>query len=71
MEHEEAPARVEHGRDARFSTWAKLFAALGYRLRLDVTELCEESADLLSEETERRQERRLDGLCTARRRFWR
>ena len=39
--------RVERGRDARLSTWAKLFEGLGYRFA--ATELCEEAADLLGQ----------------------
>ena len=51
-------SRVERGqRDAQISTWANLFQALGYRLIFDVEELCEESADLLAEEAERRREK--------------
>lgn len=69
--HPSLVARVECGRDARLSTWAKLFEGLGYRLNLEPHELCEEAADLLSEERERREERRLEGLCTGKRRFWR
>jgi transcriptional regulator with XRE-family HTH domain len=63
--------RVERGQDARLSTWTKLFEGLGYRLNLEVEELCEEAADLLSEEAERREKRRLEGLCSGKRRFWR
>ena len=64
-------SRVERGQDARLSTWAKLFEGLGYRLKLKTQELCEEAGDLLSEEAERREERRRDGLCAGKRRFWR
>ena len=62
--------RVEHGRDARLSTWVKLFEGLGYRLSFEVTELCEEAGEFLSEEAERRRERRLEGLCTGKRRWY-
>jgi transcriptional regulator with XRE-family HTH domain len=63
--------RVERGRDARLSTWARLFEGLGYRLTLETAELCEEAPELLAEEAERRRERRLEGLCTGKRRYWR
>lgn len=62
--------RVERGRDARLSTWAKLFEGLGYRLRFEMIELCEEGAELLSDESERRKARRLEGLCTGKRRWY-
>ena len=64
-------ARVERGRDARLSTWTRLFEGLGYRLILETHELCEEAEDLLTEESVRRSQRRLDGLCTGKRRFGR
>ena len=54
--------RAESGEnDAQISTWAKLFQGLGYRLILDVEELCEESADLLAEHAEQRREKRRAG----------
>jgi transcriptional regulator with XRE-family HTH domain len=59
--------RVERGRDARLSTWAKLFEGLGYRF--EATELCEEAADLLTHERGRRWERQYDGLCVGKRRI--
>lgn len=59
--------RVERGRDARLSTWVKLFEGLGYRF--EATELCEEAADLLEEERDRRSRRQYDGLCAGKRRF--
>jgi transcriptional regulator with XRE-family HTH domain len=62
--------RVERGRDARLSTWVKLFEGLGYRLNFEVIELCEEGAEFLSEEAERRREGRREGLCTGKRRFY-
>lgn len=68
--HHSLVARVESGRDARLTTWAKLFEGLGYRLNLETQELCEEAADLLSEESARRDQRRLDGLCTGKRRWY-
>lgn len=62
--------RAERGRDAKLSTWDKLFGGLGYRLLLNVTELSEEAADLLFEEAHRRGERRRQGLCAGKRRFY-
>jgi transcriptional regulator with XRE-family HTH domain len=59
--------RVERGRDARLSTWAKLFEGLGYRF--EATELFEEAAALLEEERDRRSKRQHDGLCAGKRRF--
>jgi transcriptional regulator with XRE-family HTH domain len=61
--------RVERGQDARLSTWTKLFEGLGYRLKLEPQELCEEAADLLTEEAERRAKRRDEGLCAGKRRW--
>ena len=61
--------RTELGSDARLSTWKKLFDGLGYRLLIDAYELAEECGDVLSEESERRQDRRLEGLCTGKRRY--
>lgn len=62
--------RAERGLDARLSTWARLFDGLGYRLTFDTVELCEEAADLLAEEAQRRRDRRTEGLCTGKRRYW-
>ncbi len=62
-------SRLESGRDARLSTWIKLFAGLGQEVRFEVTELCEEGESLLAEEAERRRERRDEGLCAGKRRF--
>jgi len=62
--------RVERGQDARLSTWTKLFEGLGYRLILETEEMCEEAVDLLDEEAARRAQRRLDGLCTGKRRWY-
>jgi transcriptional regulator with XRE-family HTH domain len=62
--------RVERGRDARLSTWAKLLEGLGYRMVIDVIELCEESEDMLKREAGRRWERNRDGLCAGKRRFY-
>jgi hypothetical protein len=49
---------------------ARLFGALGYRLRLDAQETAEDLADFLEDEAGRRHDRRLAGLCTARRRWY-
>lgn len=46
--------RAERGGDALFSTWERLFRGLGYGLRFDTEELCEEA--------ERRRENRRLGL---------
>ncbi|MBI4061137.1 MAG: helix-turn-helix transcriptional regulator [Elusimicrobia bacterium] len=62
--------RAESGKDARLSTWDKLFEGLGYRLRLDVAELSEEVGALLSEEADWRREKRRQGLCAGKRRFY-
>ena len=61
---------AERGEDARLSTWDKLFEGLGYRLLVDATELAEETADLLAEEADRRRDRRQEGLCAGKRRFY-
>jgi transcriptional regulator with XRE-family HTH domain len=61
--------RAERGRDSKLSTWDKLFGGLGYRLLIDATELAEESADILTAESERRRQRREDGLCAGKRRW--
>jgi transcriptional regulator with XRE-family HTH domain len=53
--------RAENGADARLSTWVKLFEGLGYRLRAQPWETCEEAAGLLEEEADRRRERRIYG----------
>ena len=57
-----AVSRIERGRDARLATWDKLFRGLGYYLLIDVNEQSEEAGGLLTEEAERRRERRLNGL---------
>jgi transcriptional regulator with XRE-family HTH domain len=60
--------RAENGSDARLRTWARLFGALGYRLRLDAQETAEDLADFLEDEAGRRHD--LAGLCSARRRWY-
>jgi transcriptional regulator with XRE-family HTH domain len=60
--------RAERGKDARLSTWDKLFEGLGYRLLIDVTETSEEAADLLTEEADRRREKIWRGLDAGARR---
>jgi len=62
--------RAELGGDAKLSTWEKIFDGLGYTLVLSVEEQCEEAGDLLGEEAERRRERRWEGLCAGKRRFY-
>jgi len=62
--------RAERGKDARLSTWEKLFEGIGYRLGIDATEFSEESGDLLIEEGNRRRERQRQGLCAGKRRFY-
>ena len=63
-------SRAESGHDARISTWEKLFIGLGYELLLDTAELSEEGTDFLLEEAALRRERRLEGLCTGKRRYY-
>lgn len=62
-------SHAEKGRDARLSTWLKLFEGLGYDLRIETDEMCEEALDLIAEEADRRRRRRDEGLCTGKRRF--
>lgn len=62
-------SRAERGRDARVTTWEKLFDGLGYHLHIGTREQCEESVDFLLEEADLRRERRNEGLCTGKRRF--
>ena len=62
--------RAERGEDARLSTWHKLFEGLGYRLLIDAVELSEEAGDLLTEEGDRRCDKRREGLCAGKRRFY-
>lgn len=50
--------RAERGKDARISTWRKLFLGLGYELHFDYQENCEEIGDFLAEEQDRRRIRR-------------
>lgn len=54
-------SRAERGRDAKLSTWDKLFGALGHELDWEAVETSEEAADLIAEEADRRLERRLYG----------
>ncbi|HVE14810.1 MAG TPA: helix-turn-helix transcriptional regulator [Elusimicrobiota bacterium] len=62
--------RAERGADARLSTWAKLFAAMGCEVRLEVVGLCEEAGEILEVEADRRHEKRRQGLCAGKRRFY-
>ena len=63
-------SRVERGGDAKLTTWDRLFEGLGYGLLWEATELAEDIPDLLSEEADRRRERRQEGLCVGKRRFY-
>ena len=62
--------RAERGSDARISTWRKLFEGLGYCLIIDATELSEEAGGLLSEERDRREEKRLEALYSFKRTYY-
>lgn len=62
--------RAENFGNGKIATWEKLFRGLGYRLEFDVTEWSEEAEGLLSEEADRRRQRRLEGLCAGKRRFY-
>jgi transcriptional regulator with XRE-family HTH domain len=62
-------SRVEAGRDIRLSTLLKISAGLGYQIELIFQETCEEAGELLERKSERRQDRRDDGLLTGKR--WR
>jgi transcriptional regulator with XRE-family HTH domain len=62
--------RAERGVDARLSTWEKLFEGLGWILTLNIEEQCDEASDLLTREAGRRDQRRRDGLCAGKRRFY-
>jgi len=61
--------RVEKGRDARLSTWIKLFEGLGHRVSFATEETCDEGTEFLLERSDERKERRRQGLCTGKRRF--
>jgi transcriptional regulator with XRE-family HTH domain len=61
--------RVEKGRDARLSTWIKLFEGLGYGVSFATFELDDEGTEFLKEDSENRKERRRQGLCTGKRRY--
>ena len=61
-------SRAERGKDAKLSTWEKLFKGLGYQLLWDTTELSEETGDLLIEEKDQRYQRQEAGLyCSGKR----
>ncbi|MDE2142546.1 MAG: helix-turn-helix transcriptional regulator [Elusimicrobia bacterium] len=62
-------SRVEEGRDSQLSTFLKLYAGLGYRIDLELFEICDEAGDLLDEESQRRKDRRLAGMLSGKR--WR
>lgn len=60
---------VEKGRDARLSTWIKLFEGLGRRVSFASEEGCDERTEFLQDEAEERRERRRQGLCAGKRRY--
>ena len=62
-------SRVEAGQDAQISTLLKIYNGLGYRVDLELQEICDEAGDLLSKEAWRRDERRDTGLLMGKR--WR
>ncbi|MBI3288449.1 MAG: helix-turn-helix transcriptional regulator [Elusimicrobia bacterium] len=59
--------RAEAGRDVQLSTALKIYAGLGYEVELELQETCEEVEDLLAEEAQRRQDRRLAGMLIGKR----
>ncbi len=61
-----AVCRLEAGRDARLSTWRRLFQALGYYAPLVPVSSCEDADDWCIEEMERREERMLAQLRAGR-----
>ncbi|MFI5345809.1 MAG: helix-turn-helix domain-containing protein [Elusimicrobiota bacterium] len=61
--------RVESGRDSQLTTFLKLYAGLGYTIKLELLEICDEVGDLLDEESQRRKDRRLEGMLSGKR--WR
>jgi transcriptional regulator with XRE-family HTH domain len=61
--------RVESGRDSQLSTFLKLYAGLGYGVKFELFEFCDEAGDLLDEESQRRKDRRLAGMLSGKR--WR
>ncbi len=63
-------SRIEAGQDAQLTTLVKLFHALGYEILVDYCERAEEIQDLLIDEKDRRDERRIEGLCAGKRRFY-
>lgn len=63
-------SRVEAGRDARLSTWIKLYRGLGYEVvGFEIVEIAEDCGGLLEDEARRREERRDAGLLMGKR--WR
>jgi transcriptional regulator with XRE-family HTH domain len=62
-------SRAERGLDAQLTTWTKLFWGLGYEARFEAEELGGETGEFLAEESERRRERRFEGLCAGKRRW--
>jgi transcriptional regulator with XRE-family HTH domain len=61
-------SRLEAGCDARFSTWRRLFAVLGFLSAFALHESSEEAADLCSEEMGARLQRMADKTPAPRRR---
>jgi len=50
--------RAEKGQDCRLTTWAKLFAGVGYVLLIDHLEIDETVPDMIAEERDERLEKR-------------
>jgi hypothetical protein len=62
-------SRAERGRDARLSTWIRLFEAAGYDFAIALEKSEAEGSEIPFEENARRRERRTEGLCTGKRRW--
>jgi transcriptional regulator with XRE-family HTH domain len=62
-------SRLEAGQDGRSSTMLKIYYGLGYLVRFDILEICDEAGDLLSEESWRRHERRAAGMLMGSKRW--
>jgi transcriptional regulator with XRE-family HTH domain len=60
--HQSLVSRLERGGDVRWTTWSRLFAALGYDVVMAPLCNSEEAEDLLREEAQRRKERIRAGL---------
>lgn len=68
--HPSVVSRAERAQDAKISTWDKLFDGLGYILEFNPVEMSEGVAALYEDEADRRAERRREGLCAGKRRFY-